>query len=165
MQDSKLNFQLADLSIFQLTFTYFWLTFTIFIKTINMEEILERAKKKHVGKNLQKVRVYLGVKQDALATDLGMTQQAVSKIEQQDEIEDEMLGKIAEVLGVSPDLIKNFDEEKAVYNINNFRDNTLEQGATAIAQQFNPVEKIVELYERLLSSEREKIEILSKSKQ
>ena len=130
-----------------------------------MEETLERPKKKHVGKNLQKVRVYLGVKQDALATDLGITQQTISKIEQQDEIEDEMLGKIAEALGVSPDLIKNFDEEKAVYNINNFRDNTLEQGATAIAQQFNPIEKIVELYERLLSSEREKIEILSKSKQ
>ena len=127
-----------------------------------MTETVEAPKKKHVGRNLQKVRVYLGVKQDALATDVGMSQQAVSKIEQQEEIEDEPLKKIAEALGVSPELIKNFDEEKAVYNINNFRDNTLEQGATAIGQQFNPVEKIVELYERLLKSEREKIELLKK---
>jgi transcriptional regulator with XRE-family HTH domain len=125
-----------------------------------MTEAVETAKKKHVGRNLQKVRVYLGVKQDALATDLQMSQQAISKIEQQEEIDDTSLAKIAEALGVSPDLIKNFDEEKAVYNINNFRDNTLEQGATAIAQQFNPIEKIVELYERLLKSEREKIELL-----
>jgi len=125
-----------------------------------MTEIVETPRKKHIGRNLQKVRVYLGVKQDALARDVGMSQQAISKIEQQDEIEDEPLRKIAEALGVSPELIRNFDEEKAVYNINNFRDNTLEQGATAIAQQFNPVEKIVELYERLLTSEREKIQLL-----
>ena len=36
------------------------------------------------------------------------------------------------------------------------------QGATSIAQQFNPLDKIVELYERLLQSEREKIELLKK---
>lgn len=124
-----------------------------------MTETVE-ASKKHVGRNLQKVRVYLGVKQDALAMDMGLTQQAISKIEQQQEIEEEQLKKLAEVLGVSPELIRNFDEQKAVYNINNFRDNTLEQGSTAIAQQFNPIEKIVELYERLLNSEREKVELL-----
>src|SRR5262245_34522483 len=102
-----------------------------------MMETVEAPRKKHVGRNLQKVRVYLGIKQDALATDVGMSQQTISKIEQQEEIEDEPLKKIAEALGVSPELIRNFDEEKVVYNINNFRDNTLEQGATAIAQQFN----------------------------
>ena len=32
----------------------------------------------------------------------------------------------------------------------------------SIAQQFNPLDKIVELYERLLQSEREKIELLKK---
>ncbi len=122
--------------------------------------------KKHVGKNLQRVRVYFGVKQDALANDLGMSQQAVSKIEQQQEIDPELLKQISEILGVSPDLIKNFDEEGAVYNINNnsYRDNTFTEGSTAIAQQFNPVEKIVELYERLLKSEREKIDILQNLK-
>ena len=66
-------------------------------------------------------------------------------------------------------LIKNFDLERAGYNINhnNYRDATISDGATtfAIAQQINPVEKIVELYERLLKSEREKIEILMNAKQ
>jgi 3-methyladenine DNA glycosylase/8-oxoguanine DNA glycosylase len=50
--------------------------------------------------------------------------------------------------------------ERAIYNINNIRDNTFEQGATSIAQQFNPIEKIIELYERLLQSEREKVDLL-----
>lgn len=129
-----------------------------------MTETVEKPPKRHTGRNLQKIRVHLGVKQETLASNLGMSQQAISKIEQQEEIEEELLGKIADSLGVSSDLIKNFDEEKAVYNINNFRDNTFEEGATAIAQQFNPIEKIVELYERLLKSEREKIDILVESK-
>ena len=123
-------------------------------------ESTEKTRKGHVGHNVQKVRVYLGIKQDALATDLDMNQQTISKIEQQDEIDDELLARIAGVLGVSAEVIKNFDLERAIYNINNIRDNTFEQGSTSIAQQFNPIDKIIELYERLLQSEREKIELL-----
>jgi transcriptional regulator with XRE-family HTH domain len=104
--------------------------------------------------------MYFGVKQEALAADLGISQQEVSKIEQQEEIEEEMLSQIACVLGISPEVIRDFDVEKAIYNINNIRDNTFEQGATSIAQQFNPIEKIIELYERLLQSEREKVDLL-----
>jgi len=127
-----------------------------------MTEAIESPRKKHVGRNLQKVRVCLGVKQDALAIDLGMSQQTISKIEQQEVIEDGSLAKIAEALGVSPELIKNFDEEQAVYYINNhnFREATINEGASPVVQQINPVEKIIELYERLLQSEREKIELL-----
>lgn len=129
---------------------------------------MEEPVKKHIGQNLQRVRVYLGVKQDALASDLNMSQSAVSKIEQQEEIEDGLLKQIADALGVSPELIRNFDLERSVYNINhnNYREATISEGATtyAISQQVNPVDKIVELYERLLQSEREKIEILKGSK-
>ncbi|HMO60729.1 MAG: helix-turn-helix transcriptional regulator [Lacibacter sp.] len=132
-------------------------------------ETMEKPVKRHVGQNLQRVRVYLGVKQDALASEAGISQQAISKIEQQEEIEEGLLKQLADALGVSPELIKNFDLERAVYNINhnNYRDATISDGATtfAIAQQINPVEKIVELYERLLKSEREKIEILMNAKQ
>lgn len=131
-------------------------------------DTMEKPVKKHIGQNLQRVRVYLGVKQDALASDLNMSQQAVSKIEQQEDIEDDLLKQIADALGVSPELIRNFDLERAVYNINhnNYREATISEGATtyAISQQVNPIEKIVELYERLLKSEREKIEILKGSK-
>ena len=73
--------------------------------------------------------------------------------------------KIAEVLGISTDVIKDFDVEKAICNINNYKDATISLGATATVyaahtQQINPLEKVVELYERLLKSEQEKIEIL-----
>jgi transcriptional regulator with XRE-family HTH domain len=104
--------------------------------------------------------MYFGVKQEALAADLGITQQEVSKIEQQEEIEEEVLSQIAGVLGISSEVIRDFDVERAIYNINNIRDNTFEQGAISIAQQFNPLEKIIELYERLLQSEKEKVDLL-----
>ena len=120
----------------------------------------DKLRKRHTGRNVQRVRMYFGVKQEALAADLGITQQEVSKIEQQEEIEEEMLSQIANVLGVSSEVIRDFDVERAIYNINNIRDNTFEQVATSIAQQFNPIEKIIELYERLLQSEREKVDLL-----
>ena len=123
-------------------------------------ETTDKLRKRHTGRNVQRVRMYFGVKQEALAADLGITQQEVSKIEQQEEIEEEVLTKIADVLGVSPEVIRDFDVERAIYNINNIRDNTFEQGSTSIAQQFNPIEKIIELYERLLQSEREKVDLL-----
>ena len=122
-------------------------------------ETTDKLRKRHTGRNVQRVRMYFGVKQEALAADLGITQQEVSKIEQQEEIEEEVLTKIADVLGVSPEVIRDFDVERAIYNINNIRDNTFEQGATSIAQQFN-LRKIIELYERLLQSEREKVDLL-----
>ncbi|WP_431213805.1 helix-turn-helix transcriptional regulator [Puia sp. P3] len=119
-----------------------------------------------MAKKLKRIRVYLGMKQETLAATLGITQQAVSHIEQQEMIEESLLGQIAEAMGVSPEVIRDFDEEKAIYNISNYnyQDATISEGATAIVQQLNPIEKIVELYERLLKSEREKIEILMDKK-
>lgn len=131
-------------------------------------ETIENPTRRHIGRNLQKVRVYLGVKQDALASELGISQQSISNLEQQEEIEEGFLKKISDVLKVTPDLIKNFDLERAVYNINhnNYQDATIAEGATtfAIAQQINPIEKIIELYERLIKIEREKNDILQNQK-
>ena len=129
-------------------------------------EIKEKENRRHVGRNLQRIRVYLGMKQEALAADLGVSQQVISKIEKQEEIEEGFLKRIAEVLGISEEVIKDFDVEKTIFNINhhNYKDANISEGATtyAIVQQINPLEKIVELYERLLKSEQDKIEILKK---
>ena len=129
-------------------------------------EIKEKENRRHVGRNLQRIRVYLGMKQEALAADLGVNQQFISKIEKQEEIEEGFLKRIAEVLGISEEVIKDFDVEKTIFNINhhNYKDANISEGATtyAIVQQINPLEKIVELYERLLKSEQDKIEILKK---
>ena len=129
-------------------------------------DVKDIVNRRHIGRNIQRIRVYLGMKQEALAADLGVNQQIISKIEKQEEIEEGFLKRIAEVLGISEEVIKDFDVEKTIFNINhhNYKDANISEGATtyAIVQQINPLEKIVELYERLLKSEQDKIEILKK---
>ncbi len=65
------------------------------------------------------------------------------------------------MLKISPEAIKNFDEEAAINYFNTFNDNS-----TGAFQNyhctFNPIDKIVELYEALVKSEKEKVEILQK---
>lgn len=113
----------------------------------------------HLGRKISRIRELRGMKQDALAAELGISQQAVSKLEQSEEIEDSTLEKVAKVLGVSAEGIKNFSEE-TVFNIisNTFTDSSSNNNNYLCT--INPIEKIVELYERLLASEREKVEIL-----
>lgn len=125
-------------------------------------ETATKSNKVHIGKKISRIREIRGIKQDFLAGELGVSQQTISKIEQSEEIEDSMLEKIADVLGVSAQAIKNFSEE-AIFNIigNTYNDNSASLNYHC---SFNPLDKVVELYERLLKSEQEKVEILKNSK-
>lgn len=127
----------------------------------------------HQGRNLKRFREMLGWKQEALALALGdeWSQKRVSLLEARETIEDDLLEEVAAILKVPVEAIKNFDEEKAIYNIQNNYEGA-NSGATNVAVMntsctFNPIEKWIEvieenkkLYERLLASEREKVEIL-----
>lgn len=121
----------------------------------------------HEGKNIKRIREILGVKQDALAIQLGLSQQAISQLEQKETLDSPTLDKIAKALGVTPDAIRNFNEE-ATFNIisNNYHDHS-----SSVNYQFNPIEKIVELYqekielyERMLKEKDALIEKLMQKK-
>jgi transcriptional regulator with XRE-family HTH domain len=126
----------------------------------------------HIGRKISRIRELRGMKQETLATELGISQQAISKIEQSAEVEESALEKIALVLGVSAEAIKRYSDEAVIYNIQNNYEGSNNHGANVGHQfNFNPIEKLVEvfeenkkLYEQLLTSEREKIEILKNSK-
>jgi len=129
-------------------------------------ETSEKTNRMHLGRKISRIRELRGMKQEALAVELGISQQAISKLEQSEEIEDSTLDKIANVLGVSAQAIKEYSDE-AVFNIiSNTFHNTSSDNSTLIASSlnyqptFNTIEKIVELYERLLASEKEKNELL-----
>jgi transcriptional regulator with XRE-family HTH domain len=128
----------------------------------------ERPNQIHQGRNVKRFREMLGLKQEALAFELGedWSQKRVSLLESKEVIDPELLAQVAKVLKVPEEAIKNFDEEKAIYNIQNNYDNA----ANNINYNFNPIEKIVSLYdekvvlfERLLESEREKVELLKQT--
>ena len=124
-------------------------------------------KTSHIGRKISRIRELRGMKQEALAAELGISQQSVSSLEQSEHVEDEKLEKVAKVLGVSKEAIENFSEE-SIFNIigNTFNDqsSSLNYNCT-----FNPLDKLIEaynekekLYERLLQAEKEKVAYLEK---
>jgi transcriptional regulator with XRE-family HTH domain len=113
-------------------------------------------KPQHIGRKIERIRELRGMKQDTLAAALGITQQAVSKMEASENLDDERLQKVAAALGVTPDAIRNFNEDAIFNNINN----TFHDNSALVNYQFNPIDKIVELYERMLKAEKEKNALL-----
>ena len=114
-----------------------------------------------VGPNIKFLRNLKGLKQETVAIELGISQAEYSLIENSEIIDDEIIFQIAKILNVTAEVIKEFNESQAFYSIENKVDNTtITENAHGIHQVFSPIEKVVELYERLLASEKEKIEIL-----
>jgi transcriptional regulator with XRE-family HTH domain len=119
-------------------------------------------KPNHIGRKISRIRELRDMKQEALAQALGTSQQTVSAIENSETIDEAKLEEIAKILGVSVEGIKNFSEE-AVLNIigNTLNDGSVING-NAYNCNFNPLDKVVELYERLVQAEKDKVEYLEK---
>jgi hypothetical protein len=120
----------------------------------------------HQGRNIKRFREMLLIKQEGLALELGddWNQRKISLLEQKEVIEPELLEQVAKVLKVPVEVIRSFDEEAAVAYINTFNDNSANHGTIGNNYNcelwFNPLDKIMELFERLLASEKEKVELL-----
>ena len=130
---------------------------------------MQETKTVHEGRNVKRIREILGIKQEALALDLGISQQAISALEQKEALDKDMLEKVANALKVSPEAIKNFSEDAAI----NIVSSTLHDNAGSINNNctltFNPLDKLLDaleenkrLYEELLKSEREKVQLLER---
>lgn len=111
----------------------------------------------------------LGIKQEALAFELGedWNQKKISLLEQKELIENNILDQVAKILKVPVEAIENFDEDSAINIISNTfnnHDHSSPQFANAIynSPNINPLDKMVELYERMLQQQKEMIEKLEK---
>lgn len=127
--------------------------------------------KVHEGHNIKRFREMLGIKQDALAFELGedWNQKKISLLESKETVDPEILEQVAKVLKVPSEAIKNFSEEAAINIISSTLHDT--NGLINYVPTFNinPIDKWLEamdenkkLYERLLQTEREKVEMLEK---
>lgn len=130
-------------------------------------------KKIHEGRNVKRFREMLGIKQDALAADLGddWNQQKISLLEQKETIDDPVLQQVAAALKIPAEAIQNFDEEQAVNIIaNTFNiDKDAFIGNPNAIFNLNPIEEIkklheekIALYERMLKEKDELMERLEK---
>lgn len=124
-------------------------------------------RKIHQGRNIKRFREILGIKQETLAIELDVTQAYISKLEAKEDIEEETLQKIAKILNVPSESIKNFDEEQAVNIISNTFNDQSNGYNYYPTFNMNPVDKWLEtldenkkLFERLLESEKEKTQLM-----
>ncbi|MCT3756870.1 transcriptional regulator [Elizabethkingia anophelis] len=131
-------------------------------------------KKIHQGRNIKRFREMLGIKQDALAYELGedWNQKKISLLEQKESVEKDILEQVAKILKVPTEAIENFDEEQVVNIISNTVNNSDNASGNSLYNYyptFNPIDKVVELYdekialyERMLKEKDEMITILQK---
>ena len=128
---------------------------------------------RHIGRNISRVRELLGVKQEALAFSVGMSQQSVSILERSARVDDEKITLVATALHVSPNVIKNFDEKKVLDYFENLGKETAAEFSLRPGTLFERLLETLELnrrlqaekqllYERLLQTEQEKCRYLEK---
>lgn len=134
----------------------------------------------HEGRNVKRFREMLGIKQDALAYELGddWNQKKVSMLEQKETIDETLLEQIAAVLKIPSEAIQNFDEERAINIISNTVNNNDNASGNSLFNYYptiNPIDQIIQLhdekialYERMLKEKEEmmlRLEKLINSKQ
>ena len=138
-----------------------------------METKEQTIKNTHHGHAIKRYRHALGIKQEALAADMGISQTLVSFYEKKKVIEDDMIEKFAKALNVAPELIKELEEDPVTFIIEN---NTFEKGSMAgiynvgdFINNPDPIDRFIELsnektalYERIVELEKEKNALFEK---
>ena len=128
-------------------------------------------KKIHEGRNVKRFREMLGIKQEALAYELGddWNQKKISLLEQKETIDTTLLQQISAILKVPVEAIQNFDEDAAINIIANTITNNDNGAVVNNYPTFHPIDKLVQLheekialYERMLKEKDEMMARLEK---
>lgn len=112
------------------------------------------------GSNVRRWREWRGINQDVLAEKVGVSQATFSGYEKRDKLEEETLEKIAKALDIPLEAITEIGTDSSI-NIfsGTWQDNSSSQQNYSNLT-YNPLDKVVELYERLLKAEQEKVTML-----
>lgn len=132
----------------------------------------------HHGRNIKRTRIEKNIKQDALCDLVHLSQSAISKYEKMRVIDDEMLQRFAKALDVPVEELKELEEEVPMVvfenntSTNNVEATTSNNGGninTGLNNEYtgsneniihNPLDKVNELFERLLKEKDERIALL-----
>ena len=137
----------------------------------------------HHGRNIRRTRVEKNMNQEGLSELVHLSQPAVSKYEKMRVIDDEMLQRFSRALNVPFHYLKTLEEDAqtVVFENNTVNDSEQNTGGAKISigtvksytedtdssndnrvNNFNPIDKITELYERLLKEKDEKYAALER---
>lgn len=144
----------------------------------NMRTITDTPPNIHQGKNVKRFREMIGIRQEALADQLGLewSQKRISLIESREIVDSNLLKSIADVLKIPVQVLENFDEQAAITYFNTFNNSSYtHEGEGGTVNNINthhvdPLNLLAEaikvlrelqskneaLYENLLLVEREK---------
>lgn len=132
------------------------------------------------GANVKRWREWRGIKQEVAADMIGVSQATFSGYEKKDVLEPDVLEKICKAFDIPVEAITELNEgtsinifsgtwqDNASVNAGPWREHSFSGSWHDEAQNygyvqnltFNPVDKVVELYERLLKAEQEKVSML-----
>lgn len=117
--------------------------------------------KVHEGRNVKRFREMLGIKQEALAYELGddWNQKKISLLEQKEVIDHSLLQQVSAVLKIPVEAIQNFDEDQAVNIISNTFNDQSNGYNYYPTFNINPVEKWLEALEEIKKLNSDKIEL------
>ena len=125
----------------------------------------------HHVHNIRLFRIEKNMNQEVLSQLVHLSQSAVSKYEQMRVIDDEMLHRFSRALGVPFEYLKSLEEDAQTVVFENNTVNNNDQASANIGgyveennrvNNYNPIEKITELYERLLKEKDEKYAALER---
>ncbi|TAN21112.1 MAG: XRE family transcriptional regulator [Chitinophagaceae bacterium] len=124
------------------------------------------SKPPNIGKKIERIRSLRGLSQSELGELLGgISKQAVSKMEQNDTMDEDRIKEVAKALGVTTEGLKKFNEESILYCTANFYEGSHSVNTNINTIVNEPVEKIIEIYEkRFQTLKQEIIEALKNGK-
>lgn len=140
------------------------------------EDLVIENSRVHHGRNIRRTREDKGIGQKELAELVHLSQPTVSRYEMARTIDDEMLSRFARALDVPAGYLKTLEEDAQtiIFENNNTVTNNdhavssigdhneAEESNFKSAPIINPLDKVSELYERLLDQEKEKVAALEK---
>jgi transcriptional regulator with XRE-family HTH domain len=132
----------------------------------------------HQGRNVKRFREMCGLKQEALALELGSdwNQKRISLLEAKEEIEPEILKQVAEVLKVPVEAFTKLDDDGAfniisnTFNSHDYSTSIAYRPSFSVSEKWlqalDEIKKLnlekIELYERMLKDKNDMIERLER---
>lgn len=123
----------------------------------------------HQGRNIKRTRLEKNINQDVLSELVHMSQPTVSRIENMRVIEDEILERFAKALKVPVEYLQTLEEGSQTVVFENITNNDQASSSSVgyassmvdsmdnnSVHNINPIDKITELYERLLKDKDDK---------
>lgn len=107
-----------------------------------------------IGLNIKRLREVKGWKQEDLARSVGISQSEISRLEGKDDVEEEILAKIAEALEFPIDAFKMENLDATISMV------IQQSSSQGYIFNYTPVDKVIELYERWLAEKNAEISAL-----